>query len=296
MIRRPPRSTRTDTLCPYTTLFRSDGGSGGTTGIVLADGTVQTTDRAGDRTVNANGGAAVGVIATGASGAVYVNAQDGFNVTNDGGYVTGLILADGSSQTAVLSEGLTVTGTGATGAILTGSNGAASFTAEDALSVDGGTGGVTGIQLADATDQTADFAADVAISANGGTATGVISTGASGAVQVNAHDGFSVTNDGGAATGLSLFSGASQAVVLTDGLNVTGTGAIGAQLIGTLGAVALTSEGAFTVDGGAGYAFGTMARGGTTQTLSFEQALNVTGSGATGIDLDRKSTRLNSSH
>src|SRR3546814_1935959 len=27
MLRRPPRSTRTDTLFPYTTLFRSDGGS-----------------------------------------------------------------------------------------------------------------------------------------------------------------------------------------------------------------------------------------------------------------------------
>src|SRR3546814_4260054 len=27
MIRRPPRSTRTDTLCPYTTLFRSGGGA-----------------------------------------------------------------------------------------------------------------------------------------------------------------------------------------------------------------------------------------------------------------------------
>src|SRR3546814_2275883 len=27
MIRRPPRSTRTDTLCPYTTLFRSTGRS-----------------------------------------------------------------------------------------------------------------------------------------------------------------------------------------------------------------------------------------------------------------------------
>src|SRR3546814_2897206 len=27
MIRRPPRSTRTDTLCPYTTLFRSTVGS-----------------------------------------------------------------------------------------------------------------------------------------------------------------------------------------------------------------------------------------------------------------------------
>src|SRR3546814_5724536 len=29
MIRRPPRSTRTDTLFPYTTLFRSDLGVGG---------------------------------------------------------------------------------------------------------------------------------------------------------------------------------------------------------------------------------------------------------------------------
>src|SRR3546814_15616012 len=28
MIRRPPRSTRTDTLCPYTPLFRSGGGAG----------------------------------------------------------------------------------------------------------------------------------------------------------------------------------------------------------------------------------------------------------------------------
>src|SRR3546814_10641960 len=28
MIRRPPRSTRTDTLFPYTTLFRSKGGAG----------------------------------------------------------------------------------------------------------------------------------------------------------------------------------------------------------------------------------------------------------------------------
>src|SRR3546814_1809767 len=29
MIRRPPRSTRTDTLCPYTTLFRSQLACGG---------------------------------------------------------------------------------------------------------------------------------------------------------------------------------------------------------------------------------------------------------------------------
>src|SRR3546814_5186735 len=32
MIRRPPRSTRTDTLCPYTTLFRSEGPGGAVDG------------------------------------------------------------------------------------------------------------------------------------------------------------------------------------------------------------------------------------------------------------------------
>src|SRR3546814_17568391 len=37
MIRRPPRSTRTDTLFPYTTLFRS---------LVLADGAAWQPDRA----------------------------------------------------------------------------------------------------------------------------------------------------------------------------------------------------------------------------------------------------------
>src|SRR3546814_11236364 len=39
MRRRPPRSTRTDTLCPYTTLCRSGGGRGD------AGGKQQTTDR-----------------------------------------------------------------------------------------------------------------------------------------------------------------------------------------------------------------------------------------------------------
>src|SRR3546814_2614062 len=36
MIRRPPRSTRTDTLFPYTTLFRSDGGNGSRAGAGAA--------------------------------------------------------------------------------------------------------------------------------------------------------------------------------------------------------------------------------------------------------------------
>src|SRR3546814_19753441 len=39
MIRRPPRSTRTDTLFPYTTLFRSDGRCGEHGGHVAAGDT-----------------------------------------------------------------------------------------------------------------------------------------------------------------------------------------------------------------------------------------------------------------
>src|SRR3546814_3586832 len=38
MIRRPPRSTRTDTLFPYTTLFRSERGTGQAAGIALHAG------------------------------------------------------------------------------------------------------------------------------------------------------------------------------------------------------------------------------------------------------------------
>src|SRR3546814_10154396 len=38
MTRRPPRSTRTDTLFPYTTLFRSEGSAGGRNGLVQRKG------------------------------------------------------------------------------------------------------------------------------------------------------------------------------------------------------------------------------------------------------------------
>src|SRR3546814_19368245 len=37
MIRRPPRSTRTDTLCPYTTLFRSKADRGTSVTLYLRD-------------------------------------------------------------------------------------------------------------------------------------------------------------------------------------------------------------------------------------------------------------------
>src|SRR3546814_7590025 len=45
MIRRPPRSTRTDTLFPYTTLFRSEGDH------LIAHELAHTTDSAGKSTV-----------------------------------------------------------------------------------------------------------------------------------------------------------------------------------------------------------------------------------------------------
>src|SRR3546814_6610701 len=52
MIRRPPRSTRTDTLFPYTTLFRSTPGSGVTDDpveIVSETGVIRTRAKAEER-------------------------------------------------------------------------------------------------------------------------------------------------------------------------------------------------------------------------------------------------------
>src|SRR3546814_15323161 len=49
MIRRPPRSTRTDTLFPYTTLFRSGGAGGdedGAAGLGAAQQRVEAADQA----------------------------------------------------------------------------------------------------------------------------------------------------------------------------------------------------------------------------------------------------------
>src|SRR3546814_7836213 len=53
MIRRPPRSTRTDTLFPYTTLFRSDVGS---TGLRGHGGSYSDLRRRGKGTATATGG------------------------------------------------------------------------------------------------------------------------------------------------------------------------------------------------------------------------------------------------
>src|SRR3546814_11356937 len=56
MIRRPPRSTRTDTLCPSTTLFRSPGGPAGDGRtllyIALPIATMRTVRNRGGRTIH----------------------------------------------------------------------------------------------------------------------------------------------------------------------------------------------------------------------------------------------------
>src|SRR3546814_18001366 len=58
MIRRPPRSTRTDTLFPYTTLFRS--GGNGTRSLTSASSSSSTTHAGGDSSVTVSGKLAEG--------------------------------------------------------------------------------------------------------------------------------------------------------------------------------------------------------------------------------------------
>src|SRR3546814_13656078 len=52
MIRRPPRSTRTDTLFPYTTLFRSDGGEKGSAQGALEQYAINLNERAAEGRVD----------------------------------------------------------------------------------------------------------------------------------------------------------------------------------------------------------------------------------------------------
>src|SRR3546814_18161836 len=59
MIRRPPRSTRTDTLFPYTTLFRSGGGAGPFGSGALA-GTIELASAARGELPLLSGGIAYG--------------------------------------------------------------------------------------------------------------------------------------------------------------------------------------------------------------------------------------------
>src|SRR3546814_7304909 len=58
MIRRPPRSTRTDTLFPYTTLFRSGIGAAGAGGVGRSAAGDRAVRGAGQRQVDAGGGIA----------------------------------------------------------------------------------------------------------------------------------------------------------------------------------------------------------------------------------------------
>src|SRR3546814_15591593 len=107
MRRRPPRSTRTDTLFPYTTLFRStgidlaggssavavtladaltvQGGVNGATGIFLGDGTTQVLDLAGPVNIQSNGGLATGVRSGNSYGNVQIVSRDTLSDTNSDG-------------------------------------------------------------------------------------------------------------------------------------------------------------------------------------------------------------------
>src|SRR3546814_18727504 len=85
MIRRPPRSTRTDTLFPYTTLFRSDGVAGDAQAISLG-GHAESQATNGDSTVS-GGSAGNDIIKTG-----------GFGLTGD--LVAGDSMAKGVSANA----------------------------------------------------------------------------------------------------------------------------------------------------------------------------------------------------
>lgn len=261
-------------------------GISGGTSVTITTAANAATGGSATLTVQAAGGAATGISAIGASGAETVTIGDAFTVANSAGTATGLVLGSGTTQSVSLAQGLSVSGSTATGAQLSGAADAVGLASAGAFTVQGGTGGATGLSMFNGTDQTATFDGAFSVSGTGGTITGVSTAFGSGALSITHHGSFDVANTGGEAVGFNLSGGSSQTVVLDQGAAITGTRATGAQILGSgSGASSLTSGGLFKVDGGTSSGFGIALVGGAGQSVSLAQGLTVTGNIAAGAEL-----------
>jgi hypothetical protein len=258
------------------------------TGVAITGGTSVRIDTAANAssgngaavTVNAAGGTATGISVLGASAAETVTIGDAFTVSNSGGAAAGINLDGGTSQSVSLAQGASITGVGAVGVQLSDASAAMNVTSADLLSVNGGAGGATAVALGDGTSQTVDLARAVTVQASGGAATGLLSTGAAGAVQLTMQDALSVTNSAGSATAISVGAGTDETVSLAAGLQVQGsTGASGVALSGT-GALGMTSAQDFTVTSSGGDALGAAMHGGASQDAAFNAGVQIQGAGS----------------
>jgi outer membrane autotransporter protein len=248
---------------------------------------------------------ATGFQVTGATGAVSVVGTGQTVQVTGSNSATGVSVAGGTTQSVAFTPA-TVGGTAYAGDVNVNAGGQALGVAlsgaTDAVSVDftgarlsvTSTGaGATGIDVAGGSSVDISVipgngsGATFAVSAAGGEAIGIATSGATAAQNVQIGDTFRVTNTAGSATGITLADGTDQTVTLDHGATVTGSaGATGIGLEGGSGLLAVTSNGALIIDGGTGDAFGVTVSDGTSQSVTLTGALQVTGAGAaTGASL-----------
>src|SRR3546814_14063947 len=114
MIRRPPRSTRTDTLFPYTTLFRSR--NDWNDGLLAYRATMTTNGTA----IKTNGLASTGVKSwrevSGYLGAVATTTLTGGSVTTLGNESYGLLAQNAGSSITATNTAVTTSGSDSYGA------------------------------------------------------------------------------------------------------------------------------------------------------------------------------------
>jgi hypothetical protein len=260
--------------------------SGGTT-VTITTAPDTTTENGAALTVQAAGPFAHGIEVQGASGAETVTIGDGFTVSNSDGAAAGLLIDDGTTQTVSLAQGLSTTGSvSAVGAALTDASGAINLHSAGAFTVQGGSGGATGVAAFNGTDQTLVFDADFNVSSSdGGFATGVSTGLGTGAIMLDSRGAFTVDAGRGMATGISMDMGTDQTVSLAQGATITGQGATGASMTNGTGQTHFISADIFSVDGGTGDATGVKLSGGTSETVDFTKAVKVQASGdsATGV-------------
>ncbi|MPS69755.1 MAG: hypothetical protein E2586_14815 [Novosphingobium sp.] len=277
----------------------SQGGAAvGMSAAQRSDVAMAATRASAGSTFSVSGADATGFEVTDASGAVSVSGTGQYVQVTATGDATGVSVSGGTTQD-VSFEPAIVGGIGysgdvavnaggqAAGVLLSGATGGVSVDFTGArLSVSSTGGGATGISVEGGSTVGISVVpglgsgATLAVSAAGGTAMGIATSGATGAQTVAVGDGFRVTNTAGDAHGIALADGTDQTVSLAYGATVTGSdGATGVRLTDGSGAIALTSSGALSVDGGIGDADGVLLSGGSSHAVTLEDAFTVTSEG-----------------
>lgn len=249
-------------------------------GGYMIGGTSQTATFDGDLVVS-GGGAGDGMLQGGASGAVSLTIAGDFIGTN---LTEGFVQLDGTTQSIDLAGNFSLTAANGDvyGVDLAGASESASLTVDGAFDVTSAEGSATGVSVTgnDATLSLAQGMTVSAASTTAGSAAVGVAASLDGAADITLGGALTVVNDpayaGGTATGISIDSFGAQSVSLAGPVVVSADDrASGIELFGNNGAISLTAADLVSVTSASGAVQGVTVSGGTDQTVTLTDGLEV---------------------